>query len=130
MIDKFLFWNIGSFNTQKSFERLIDLNRSHHYKYIALMEPFQDPSDLELYRRNLGLKHATINTSTKIWIFWDEEVEGQVIGDASQRITMRFTKRNKSVLISAIYARCSALDRLELWEDMENIAEGHTNIRL
>ncbi|KAG5619980.1 hypothetical protein H5410_005198 [Solanum commersonii] len=37
-----IFWNIRAVNTQKYYERLIDLNRRHHYSFIALMEPFQD----------------------------------------------------------------------------------------
>ncbi|KAG5599048.1 hypothetical protein H5410_030418 [Solanum commersonii] len=37
---------------------------------------------------------------------------------------MKFSKYNKSFLISTMYARCNTLDRLELWEELENIGEG------
>lgn len=50
-VRKMIFWNIRSVNTQNSFERLIDLNKRHHYLFIALLEPFQDPQELEQYKK-------------------------------------------------------------------------------
>ncbi|XP_059290122.1 uncharacterized protein LOC132043675 [Lycium ferocissimum] len=61
MIDKALFWNIRSVNTQKSFERLIDLKRRHQYSIIGLMEPFLDPIAIEEYRRKLGYQNCKVN---------------------------------------------------------------------
>lgn len=55
----------------------MDLNRKHHYSYIALLEPFQCPSELEKYKRRLGKQQAKVNCSSKIWLFWDEEWEEQ-----------------------------------------------------
>lgn len=127
MIDKVIFWNIRSVNTQKSFEQLIDLKRRHHYKYIAIMEPFRDPSELEHYRRKLGYTNALVNRAGKIWIFWDDEYEGQTVSDTDQQLTVRLTRYNTSVLVSAVYAKCSNEDRIDLWKDLEHIAEGsHT----
>lgn len=57
----------------------------------------------------------------------DEEYEGQVIADASQQLTMKFTKNYTIVLISAIYARFSAVETLEMQENMANIAEDLTD---
>ncbi|KAG5600047.1 hypothetical protein H5410_031417 [Solanum commersonii] len=56
-----IFWNIRSINTQKSFERLLDLNKRHHYSFIALMEPFQNSSELEHLKRKLGFDKAGVN---------------------------------------------------------------------
>ncbi|KAH0672993.1 hypothetical protein KY290_025274 [Solanum tuberosum] len=61
------------------------------------MEPFQDPLALDQYKRKLGFDNALANYSEKIWIFWRDDWE--------------------------VYARCNALDRLELWEELEGIAE-------
>lgn len=69
MINKVLYWNIRSIRTQCLFERLIDLYRKNHYSYIALLEPFQSPSELDEYRRRLGVSNARANCSAKIWIF-------------------------------------------------------------
>lgn len=69
MIEKMLFWIIRSINTQNSFGRLMEINRRYHFSFIAIMEPFQAPDKVEDYGRRLGFDHATISTSSKIWIF-------------------------------------------------------------
>ncbi|KAK4731189.1 hypothetical protein R3W88_024177 [Solanum pinnatisectum] len=60
MIESIIYWNIRSVNTQNAFERLLDLNRRHHFSYIS-------------YRRRIGLRNALVNCSSKIWIFWHED---------------------------------------------------------
>ncbi|KAG5587128.1 hypothetical protein H5410_047562 [Solanum commersonii] len=75
MIHKVMFWNIRSVRTQKSFERLMDLHKMNQYSYIALLESFQSPSELEKYRLKLGLPKVKLSSSTKNWIFWDNEWE-------------------------------------------------------
>lgn len=69
MIDKALFWNIKSVNTQNAFDKLTDLNRKDKYSFIAFMKPFQDPTSLEQYKRILGFNNDMANSSGKIWIF-------------------------------------------------------------
>lgn len=101
----------------------MDLNRRHQYSFVALMEPFQDPLELDQYKRKLGFNNAYANSSGKIWIFWREEWEGSVILDSLQQLSMKFCKNNKSFIISTVYARCSAMDRLELWEEIVHISE-------
>lgn len=87
------------------------------------MEPFQDPSELEVYKRRLGFQNAYCNYSAKIWIFWDDDWKGELISNNIQQITMSFDTGILKILISAVYARCDALDRLELQENLESIAE-------
>lgn len=50
----------------------MDLHKWYQYTYIALLEPFQCPAELENYRGKLGLPNARVNCSGKIWIFWDD----------------------------------------------------------
>lgn len=66
MIEKMLFWNIRSINTQKSFERLMEMNRRHHYPFITLMEPFQGPSQIGEYKRKMRFDNVIVNYSEKI----------------------------------------------------------------
>ncbi|XP_015158226.1 uncharacterized protein [Solanum tuberosum] len=87
------------------------------------MDPFQDPLELEQYKRKLGFDNALANYSGKIWIFWREDWEGTLLMDSIQHISMKFCKNNRSFIISSVYARCNALERLELWEELEGIAE-------
>lgn len=44
----------------------MNLNRRYHYPFIALMEPFQAPSELDQFKRRLGFNNAGVNTSGKI----------------------------------------------------------------
>lgn len=55
MIEHLLFWNIRPVNTQNSFDRVIDLKRRYKISFIALLEPFQGPKEIESYRRKLGM---------------------------------------------------------------------------
>ncbi|KAK4730439.1 hypothetical protein R3W88_023427 [Solanum pinnatisectum] len=90
MIDKILFWNIKSVKSQNAFERVIELHRRHHYSYIAL-------------------------------IFWDDSCEEEGSSDTTQQLTMNFkiSGTQDRFDVTTVYARCSALERLELWEDLE-----------
>lgn len=78
-----LFLNIRSFNTHKTFEILMDLNRRNYYAFIAPMEPFQDPIQVEDHRRKLGFNNGATNYSSKIY-FWKEEWAATVILDTIQ----------------------------------------------
>jgi len=44
--------------------------------------------------------------------------------DTVQQLTISFKHRdtNAHVKVTSVYARCSALERLELWKDLEEIA--------
>ncbi|KAH0650293.1 hypothetical protein KY284_030205 [Solanum tuberosum] len=89
------------------------------------MEPFQDPQELEQYKRRLGMLNAYCNCSAKIWLFWEEDWCGEVVKDSAQQLTMKISKHNMEFLLTAVYARCDELERLELWEELEDIADGN-----
>ncbi|WMV30418.1 hypothetical protein MTR67_023803 [Solanum verrucosum] len=67
---------------------------------------------------------AKVSSSTKIWIFWEDDWEEQDYNDTGQPITVNFQKRGTTDVFSvtAVYTRCNALERLELWEFLEDIA--------
>lgn len=46
MIKNILFCNISSVNSQQLFKRVIDLKKTYHFAFIALVEYFQDPGDI------------------------------------------------------------------------------------
>ncbi|KAK4732459.1 hypothetical protein R3W88_025447 [Solanum pinnatisectum] len=123
MINKMLFWNIRSVRSQRAFERLMDLNRKHQYSYIAILEPFQSPVELEIYRRRLGMANAKTNMYVKIWIFWSEDWEELESMDTIQQLTCQFCIRGtrETFKITAV-----TIERLELWEDLEYVASTTT----
>ncbi|XP_049388501.1 uncharacterized protein LOC125852861 [Solanum stenotomum] len=91
------------------------------------MEPFRETSEIEQYRGKLGYKNALANSGGKIWILWDKDFEGQFILDTTQQLTIKLSQYNTSVLVTAVYAKCSNEERRELWEDLVHIAEENDN---
>ncbi|KAG5630393.1 hypothetical protein H5410_002110 [Solanum commersonii] len=83
--------NIRSVKSKNVFERLIDLQRRHHYTYISLLEPFQSPLVVEEYRRNLNLQYAMANCSAKLWIFWSTQ-EVNLFGGMGELRRIAFLK--------------------------------------
>lgn len=118
MMEEIIFWNIRSVKSQKAFERLMDLNRRNRYSFVALMEPFQPVSELEMYKRRLGFHNAYCNVSSKIWVFWKEDWILQESRDSGQQLTIRFLCNQVYFSITSVYARCLAVERLELWEEL------------
>jgi len=100
----------------------MDLNKRFHYSFIALMEPFQSPSELDQYKRKLGFENAGVNCSG-IFFFWREDWEGDIILDTVHQVTLKFSRNGQNFLISVIYARCNAIDRLELWDELGNFVD-------
>lgn len=99
-----------SVNSQESFERLVDLRRRYHYSFIAILEPFQDASNLEEYGRQSGLNNAFANSSGKIWIFWENAWQGSLIENTDQHITINRKQDGgqQEVTVTAIYTKCDA----------------------
>ncbi|KAH0715082.1 hypothetical protein KY284_007987 [Solanum tuberosum] len=54
------------------------MNRRYNFAFIALLEPFQDPGEIEQYKRRLGFDRVAVNSSAKIWVFWKDHWEGQI----------------------------------------------------
>ncbi|KAG5629570.1 hypothetical protein H5410_001287 [Solanum commersonii] len=87
------------------------------------MEPFQGPQELEQYKRKLGMENAYCNSSDKIWLFWVDDWKGEVVRDNGQHLTVKFSSNSFEVLITTVYTRCATIKRLELWEELEAVAE-------
>lgn len=78
------------------------------------MEPFQNPLELDQYKRQLGFDNAHVNQNWKILCFWRDDWVGNIVLDTIQQVTFQFKKSNKEFMISVVYARCTALERLKL----------------
>ncbi|KAK6784430.1 hypothetical protein RDI58_017885 [Solanum bulbocastanum] len=71
------------------------------------------------------MENAMVNCSSKIWVFWNEDWIGATKSDTHQQLTIKFTHKAsyKEMVITAVYERCSALERLGPWDDLECLAE-------
>ncbi|XP_070017840.1 uncharacterized protein [Nicotiana sylvestris] len=119
-----LIWNIRSVNTQQAFERLTNMHRQKHYDFVGLMEPKQQAKKLERYRNKVGLAQAISNVSNKIWAFIDELFEVTVMYNMVQQLTLRLfhTESHVEFVLTLIYAKCDAIERIELWDSLYTMA--------
>lgn len=71
------------------------------------------------------MEHARVNSSGKIWLLWNEKWEREIILDTIQQIIVKFTHQisQQQALITVVYARCSAIERLKLWDDIECVSK-------
>ncbi|XP_015167778.1 uncharacterized protein [Solanum tuberosum] len=88
------------------------------------MEPFENRHGVEEYKRRLGMKYVVVNANGKIWVFLDEAMEYDIIGDEDQMLTLKVHSCGMGidVMISVIYAKCTQGERLNLWESMAHLA--------
>ncbi|XP_070008762.1 uncharacterized protein [Nicotiana sylvestris] len=119
-----LIWNIRSVNTQQAFERLTKMHRQNHYEFVGLMEPKQQAKKLERYRNKIGLAQAISNVSNKIWAFIYEVFEVTVMYNMVQQLTLQLfhTESHVEFVLTLIYAKCDAIERIELWDSLYAMA--------
>lgn len=84
------------------------------------MEPFQDSSEVERYKRRLGHDTAWVNCSGQIWIS-TKDIQAHVLADSTQQMTLKVIHQNMGLeaLVTNVYASCSATIRRELWESQQ-----------
>ncbi|XP_042035115.1 uncharacterized protein LOC121781443 [Salvia splendens] len=87
------------------------------------MEPLTNP-DPDRYSKVLGLNFKGSNTSGKIWVFAEEGANFIIEEDSDQVLHGRLTSHRMAnhISISAIYAKCSRLERHPLWDKMREIS--------
>ncbi|XP_060194965.1 uncharacterized protein LOC132624161 [Lycium barbarum] len=92
---------------------------------MALMEPFQHFRHIERFRRRLGMRYAHHNCNGTIWFFINNNTDVEVIQDTDQQITVKpsFQEDNKILMTTMIYAKCEALERINLWDNLCNLAD-------
>ncbi|XP_019237102.1 PREDICTED: uncharacterized protein LOC109217316 [Nicotiana attenuata] len=100
------------------------MNREHNFCVVALMELFQKKRLIDSYRRRLNVETAYANINGKIWLFVDTTVEWELVDYTEQQVTVRVFQHDlrQHMMMSFVYAKCSAMERLELWDHLYYIA--------
>ncbi|TMW83798.1 hypothetical protein EJD97_000710, partial [Solanum chilense] len=116
----FLCWNARSINTLGSLERLINLRKIQKLSMIAVLEPFANNSQLELYRMKLMMDFCYSNSNNKIWLFWSTEVQSKVIDMDQQAITCEVKHEDckDHFIITYVYAKCKDYLRKPFWDTL------------
>ncbi|XP_060183335.1 uncharacterized protein LOC132613335 [Lycium barbarum] len=119
-----IIWNIRFVKSQHAFQRLINLKRQYNSFIVALMEPFQHSKHLQKYRRRIGMETALTNINGKIWVFIDAVVQWEILLDTNQQISLKLKHiaTDIEMIATFVYAKCSAVERLELWDNIYSLA--------
>lgn len=123
---KLLCWNVRGVGSQGSLHRLKNLVRKYKPKVLCLLEPFREEQQIGKYAFAMGFERGRCEGNGKIWIFWDRDTEVQILEKRDQMITIKMGQAEmaKEMNVTFVYASCDARVRQELWERLEEIAEG------
>ncbi|XP_019257238.1 PREDICTED: uncharacterized protein LOC109235538 [Nicotiana attenuata] len=79
---------------------------------------------VDQYRRRLGFEQVVVNVSNKIWIFIDQKYDFDILFNMEQQITLKMvdTDDQKEFIITMVYAKCDAIERIELWDTLYSLA--------
>ncbi|XP_019253806.1 PREDICTED: uncharacterized protein LOC109232489 [Nicotiana attenuata] len=90
----------------------------------SLTEPKQQAKKLERYRNKIGFAQAISNVSNKIWAFIDDVFEVTVMYNMVQQLTLRLyhTESHVEMVLTLVYAKCDAIERIELWDSLYAMA--------
>nr|XP_016513341.1 PREDICTED: uncharacterized protein LOC107830328 [Nicotiana tabacum] len=79
---------------------------------------------MERYRNKIGLAQAISNVSNKIWAFIDAVFEVTVMYNMVQQLSLRLfhTESHVEFVLTLIYAKCDAIERIELWDSLYEMA--------
>ncbi|XP_075104879.1 uncharacterized protein LOC142178959 [Nicotiana tabacum] len=88
------------------------------------MEPFQKKGLIERYKSRLNMETAYTNINGQIWLFFDAVVEWELVEDTKQQVTVRVFHHDlgQHMMMTFVYAKCSAIERLELWDHLYYLA--------
>ncbi|XP_075098809.1 uncharacterized protein LOC142175728 [Nicotiana tabacum] len=100
------------------------MNKEHNFCVVALMEPFQKKGLIDRYKRRLNMETAYKNINGQIWLFFDAVVEWELVEDTEQQVTVRVFHHDlgQHMMMTFVYAKCSAMERLDLWDHLYYLA--------
>ena len=76
-----IIWNVRGINTQGVMERLKMLRKMNHISVIAILEPFSDRVNIQSFKVQLNMDNATSNSNSKIWVFWNSDVDCNILDE-------------------------------------------------
>lgn len=123
MIQTSLIWNIHGVGNSGTRRFLKDCMRSNKVDLVAILEPMVSLNKAPVLGRYLncrGFAHSS-SPDPKIWVFWRDDVNLEVIASSSQFLTLGLIENNSlCTYISFVYASCSPSHRQILFQDIVN----------
>lgn len=121
MICLILIWNIRGVRNTSSWESLKRLAHSYKPLLLAISEPMLVARKALKLGRYIKLPNYTINSSndSKIWVFWHDQYNLEVISSSAQQITLGFKTGNDfTPYFSFVYASCVSRLRLDVFNEL------------
>lgn len=120
---KSLFWNMWVIYNASSLKRLKKLSKIHNISFLAIMEPMVDASKLEEVRIKLKFSSAYINVTSKVWVFWQPNMQCSVISDTEQALTVKrgHDQVEGEFVITSVYAKCARKDKRGLLDEFRSV---------
>ena len=89
---------------------------------VSLSEPLIDVSNLELYRGKLRFHKAFANSEGRIWVFFDENFDVNLIAQSSKFLAFKIVSSQLGCPFIGVFvhALCGQLVHQELWRDISN----------
>lgn len=56
----------------------------------------------------------------KLWLFWKDSLQVLVVRLHTQHITLAVIENNQRLVVSFLYAKCNAVERRILWNDLQS----------
>ncbi|XP_041999996.1 uncharacterized protein LOC121749495 [Salvia splendens] len=87
------------------------------------MEPLTAPNPVK-FSKALGMNFKAANSNGKIWFFVEEGADFEVVDDSDQIIHGKYLCPwlPCSIMVSAVYAKCTRGERVALWDKMREIS--------
>ncbi|KAG5615000.1 hypothetical protein H5410_014824 [Solanum commersonii] len=124
-LDRELQQNARGINTQGVIERLKNFKNMHQVSMIAILEPFSNSTQINMFKSMLAMDHAVSNTNGKIWLFWTNEITCSVFEADEQQISCELTHTEvpETYIKTFVYAKCKDYLRKPLWDRLLHLAD-------
>ncbi|OIT40215.1 hypothetical protein A4A49_61829, partial [Nicotiana attenuata] len=92
----------------------------NNLQFVAMLEPFVRKDKIEGYRRFLGFNRCLSNDIGHIWCFWTGNFIENIVRADYQQVTINLKDANggSKIYITAVYAKCTPEERMELWDSL------------
>lgn len=117
-----LCWNIRGIGNKLSQQQLAYLKNVEKLDILAVLEPLVS-LDSYFYLNRFKMDVVFANCSNKIWLFSSSSFSITVLVDNVHFLhcLVKSDQLPTDVLLTFVYAKCSRIDRLNLWNDLSSL---------
>lgn len=125
-MNSFLYWNLRRLGTSK--KKLKNMVRRYKVNVVAIAEPFVGEHCMSRLQKSLDFWGCISNEGVggKLWVLWNTNVNVTMKSIKGQSISLLVKEKDKKILTTFVYAKCSYQDCRKLWEELSSLSIGNT----